>query len=408
MNGVEYIHSKHRNDYQREQFDDFLHKIKFSYNVPSIHVTGTNGKGSVTTFLKDIYAANGYKVGVFTSPDTIYEMIKINDTQIDDKYIDKTVGDYKKYFEKYGLSAFEIETFIAFKWFMDNHVDLAVIECGMGGEIDATNIFKPVLSIITSISIEHSEFLGVSMSQIALHKSGIIKEEVPVIIGSGIEGDALDVIVSRAKEENSKLIVLDSYHHLHLDGDNYVFDYRPYYNLEISSKAEYRVFAASIAIEATNVLINQFPIKEDALKEGLKRSKLKCRFEVIKGTPEIILDGAHNPHGIMQLRQEFDKVYPGRKVHVVFAAFRDKNIANMLPEIGLIGNIYLTTFDSPRAREEGEYFLYLEDYKFYNDYKSLLDTLISENPDDIILVTGSLTFTFEVRKYLKEKGIIND
>lgn len=407
MDVISYILSKNRNDYQRDNFDDFLRKVKFSYTIPSIHITGTNGKGSVATFLKDIYTENHYRVGLFTSPDDFLEMIKIGNECIELSYVEKTVNEYKKLFEKYDLSSFEIQTFIAFKWFMDSKVDLAIIECGMGGELDATNIFTPVLSIITSISIEHSDFLGVSLSEIALHKSGIIKEHIPVLIGE-LEGDALTVVVNKAKENESKLYTVDHYHHLEVTDNGQTFDYRPYYGLKIASKAEYRVIAASLAIEATNILKEAFPVEENALKSGLLKSKLKCRFEQVGTNPLIILDGAHNPHGINRLRQEIDKLYTGKAIHIVFASFRDKNISLMLPEIGLVGDITLTTFDNGRARSEDEYFLYLEDYKYENDYKSLLDNLIATYPDDVILVTGSLTFTYQVRKYLKEKGLLND
>ena len=406
MDAVEYILSKNRGDYQRDNFDSFLKKVKFSFSVPAIHIAGTNGKGSVAHYLCDIYTKNGYKVGLFTSPDEIQEMIKIGDMCCEFAYIESVVDEYKKFFEKYDLSTFEIETFIALKWFQDSNVDLAIIECGMGGEYDATNIFTPVLSIITSVSIEHSDFLGVSLSEIAQHKAGIIKKDVPVLIGD-VDGDALNVIVSKAKKENSQITVVDKYHNYSFDGVA-TFDYRPYYEIKINSGARYRAYNACLAIEATNILKNIFPVKEELLKEGLLSSKLKCRFEVIDYKPTIILDGAHNPHGINKLREEFDACYPGKTVHIVFASFRDKNISLMLPEIGLIGDIHLTTFDNKRARTDSEYFLYLEDYEYSNDYQSLIDRMITEYPDDILLITGSLTFTYVARAYLKQKGIIND
>ena len=406
MDVISYILSKNRGDYQRDNFDSFLKKVKFEFDIPAIHITGTNGKGSTAYFLKDIYTKNGYKVGLFTSPDELQEMIKIGDICCEITYIESVIEEYKKLIEKYDLSTFEIETFIAFKYFLDNKVDIAIIECGMGGEFDATNIFTPVLSIITSISIEHSEFLGVSLSEVAAHKSGIIKRDVPVLIGD-VEGDALNVVVSKAKKENSQIIMVDKYHNYLFDNGS-VFDYRPYYGLKINSGAKYRVYDACLAVEATNILKEQFPVKEDLLKEGLLVSKLKCRFEVIDYKPLIVLDGAHNPHGINKLREEFDARYPGRNVQIIFASFRDKNISLMLPEISLIGKVHLTTFDNGRARTENEYFLYLEDYDYCNDYKSLIDKYITENPDDILLITGSLTFTYVVRDYLKQKGIIND
>lgn len=406
MDAIEYILSKNRGDYQRDNFDSFLRKINFTFNVPAIHIAGTNGKGSVAHYLCDIYTKNGYRAGLFTSPDEIQEMIKIGDTCCDYAYIEGLINEYKKLFEKYDLSTFEIETFIALKWFQDSKVDLAIIECGMGGEYDATNIFTPVLSIITSVSIEHSEFLGVSLSEIAQHKAGIIKRDVPVLIGDA-DGDALNVLVAKAKRENSQIVMVDKYHNYSFS-DVATFDYRPYYGLQIKSGAKYRVYNACLSVEATNILQNSFPVKDDLLKEGLLNSRLKCRFEVIDYKPIIVLDGAHNPHGINKLREEFDSRYPGRVVHVVFAAFTDKNISLMLPEIGLIGDIHLTTFDNCRARKDSDYFLYLEDYEYCDNYQSLIDRFINESPDDILLITGSLTFTYVVRKYLKQKGIIND
>ena len=407
MTSIDYISSKTRNDYQKDNFDDFLASIKFSFNIPAIHVAGTNGKGSTCTLLKDIYIANGYKVGLFTSPDKATEMIKINDVSIPVLFIDSVIKEYKKQIEKYDLSTFEILTFVALKWFMSEKVDIAIIECGMGGAFDATNIFTPILSIITTISIEHSDYLGQSLSEIALHKAGIIKENIPVLIGN-LEGDALTTVVQKCKETDSTLTILDHTHNVTRINNGLSFDYRPYLGLYISNLAEYRVSDACLAVEATNLLGEQFPVKEDLLKEGLRVSKLKCRFEVIEGNPTIILDGAHNPEGIESLRKAIDKTFYGRTIHVVFAAFRDKNIAQMLPEISLIGKITLTTFHHVRARTEEDYFLYLEDYAFEESFESLIDRLIEENKDDVILVTGSLAFTYVVREYLIMKGIIRD
>ena len=253
MDAISYILSKNRGDYQRDNFDKFLAKIKFDFSIPAIHIAGTNGKGSVATFLHDIYAKNGYKVGLFTSPDEMQEMIKINGICIENSEIEATIDEYKKLFEKFDLSTFEIETFIAFKHFMDKHVDIAIIECGMGGAFDATNIFTPLLSIITSVSIEHSEFLGLSLSEIAYNKAGIIKRDIPVLLGD-VEGDALNAIVGVAKKENARIIQVDNYHNRRKENGELVFDYRPYYGLKISSPARYRLYNACIAIEATNIL----------------------------------------------------------------------------------------------------------------------------------------------------------
>lgn len=401
MSVLESIASYNRNDYQRDNFDAFLRKVDFKYSVPSIHVTGTNGKGSTCNYISNIYLASGRKVGLFLSPcyESMLDMIRVNNEYIPMEYVEKVFNEYKKYFDKFDLSSFEITTFIAFKYFADQQVDVAIIECGMGGEVDATNIFIPILSIITNVSSEHTNFLGVSISEIAKHKAGIIKSEVPVLIGE-IEGDALDVIVSKGKTTRSKITKVDHYHDLRLLESGYEFSYRPFGLVEISSKSLSSVIDASIALEAINLLKDTLPVEIEAIKKGLKCTQLDSRFNIIKSKPIIVIDGAHNPDAIVKLRKDVETVFLGETIHIVFASFKDKNITSMLPEIGLLGELSLTTFNHVRARDESDYFLYLEDYKFYSDHKALIKSLKETYPDDIILVTGSLAFANLVKKEL--------
>ncbi len=399
MSVLEEINTYNRNDYQRDNFDAFLRKIGFKYDIPSIHVSGTNGKGSTCNYMNNIYIASGRKVGLFISPcyESMLDMIRVNNEFISISYVENIFKEYKKYFDKFDLSSFEIITFIAFKYFIDQKVDIAIIECGMGGEIDATNIFKPILSIITNITSEHTNFLGVSISEIALHKAGIIKNEVPLLIGE-IEGDALDVLVNKAKETKSKIYKVDHYHSLNLTNEGYTFEYRPYNEVKIPSKSLSSVLDACLALEAINILQDTFPIDINVVKEGLYKPTLDSRFNIIEGKPIFVIDGAHNPDAIIKLRKDMELVFPGKAVHIVFASFKDKNITVMLPEIGLLGELLLTTFEHSRAREESDYFLYLEDYKFHGDHKALIKSLKDNYPDDVILVTGSLAFANLVKK----------
>ncbi len=399
MSVLEVINSYNRNDYQRDNFDAFLRKIGFKYDIPSIHVSGTNGKGSTCNYINNIYIASQRKVGLFISPcyESMLDMIRVNNEFISINYVENIFKEYKKYFDKFDLSSFEIITFIAFKYFIDQKVDIAIIECGMGGEIDATNIFKPILSIITNITSEHTNFLGVSISEIALHKAGIVKNEVPLLIGE-IEGDALDVLVNKAKETKSKIYKVDHYHSLNLTNEGYTFEYRPYNEVKIPSKSLSSVLDACLALEAANILQDTYPVDINAVKEGLYKPTLDSRFNIIEGKPTLVIDGAHNPDAIIKLRKDMELVFPGKSVHIVFASFKDKNITVMLPEISLLGELLLTTFEHSRAREESDYFLYLEDYKFHSDHKGLIKSLKETYPDDVILVTGSLAFANLVKK----------
>ena len=392
----EKINSYRRNDYQRENFDSFLNKVSFSYNIPSIHIAGTNGKGSTATYLASILEASGYKVGLFTSPcyKSISEMIKINKKAIFDEEIAQIFDKFHKYFDKYSLSSFEIITFIALTYFSEQKVDVAVIECGMGGEVDATNVFTPILSVITNISMEHTDFLGVSLSEIALHKAGIIKDDVPVLIGD-MEEDALNVVASSAKRHNSKIYRLSTAHNETLNTNNQSFDYGVFKDLHIRSLSKTSIKDACLAIEASNIIGDRFKTSESSIKEGLMAELPNGRFKVFKDK-KIIVDGAHNPDAIIKLRSDVDNLGLANKIHIVFACFRDKNITSMLPEISLLGDISLTTFEHPRARKEFDYFLYLEEYKYFDDHISLIKDIRTNNPDDYILVTGSLAFAYLV------------
>ena len=253
----EYLKNKTREDYQRDNFDDFLHKIKFSYAVSTIHIAGTNGKGSTVNFIKSIYQNAGYKVGSFSTPDVFSETIKINDSPIDETYAESIINEYDHFFNKYDLSGFEIQTFIALKYFIDQNVDIAIVECGMGGEIDATNVFTPILSIITTISIEHSAFLGLSLSEIAFHKAGIIKSRVPCLVGK-LNEEAMTVIFNKCKEEKSELHIVDDYFNVQRNNFDLSFDYSNLLNLKISSASTYEIEASCLAIQAVNLLNEQY------------------------------------------------------------------------------------------------------------------------------------------------------
>ena len=391
-------------DYQRENFDNFLSKINFHYDIPSIHITGTNGKGSTANYIASMYIANGYKVGLFTSPffDEPNEMISINGEKISDDDFMAIYSQYKKEIEKYDLSAFEIQTLVALTYFQNNKCDIAVIECGMGGLIDATNVFTPILSIITSVSLEHTDYLGYSISEIAFQKAGIIKDEVPVLLG-GLPEEAITVILKKAKECKSKMFYLGHYVNKEYLPDGFSFDYGEIKGLKIKSIADYSVNDACLALEAIYTLKDRFIYDEEKVKQGLASISIPCRLEIVNKQPRVIADGAHNPEAIDALcKNTIHNVTEGKPIHVVFACFRDKNLGNMLSTLGAItDDLTMTTFDHPRARKEEEYFLFLGDYKFEEDAKTLIRNKMNEFPEDVILVTGSLAFAALVRRWFR-------
>ena len=387
--------------YDRENFDRFLKAIKFSFTIPAIHVTGTNGKGSTVNYLKSIYQHAGYKVGTYLSPffETVNEMIAVDDQHISDIDLLRLFNTQESNFIKYDLTSFEIQTYLAFAYLNEQKPDLAIIEVGMGGYLDATNIFTNVLAIITSVSLEHTNYLGKSVSEIAKSKSGIIKEQKPVLVGQ-LEESALYAIRETAKENRSPIYIVDDYHNDHIE-DGLVFDYRPYHELKLNSKAKYQIKNACLAIEATKILAETFKVHEDDIRQGLAIAPLAARYERINDN--IIIDGAHNPEAIENLINTILETET-KPVHVLFAAFRDKNHSSMLTLLSKdMASITLTTFDHKRARTQDEYFLYLDEYPFYEDYHLAIKELREKYPEDIILITGSLAFAGVVRKYLLGK-----
>lgn len=394
-----YMKEKEIPQYSRDNYDNFLKKVGFNFPIKSVHITGTNGKGSTANYLSAIYQDAGLKVGRYTSPflSQITENVAVNGKNISEEEYVSLFEEFKNLFEKYELTAFEMQTFIAFTYLTRQAVDLAIIEVGMGGFIDATNIITPELSIITSVTLEHTAYLGRSVSEIAANKAGIIKENKPVLIGK-MDESAVFAIKERAKYIDSELTIVEDFHNERIIDGKLHFDYYPLQNLVLSTAALYQAKNASLAIEATKLLTSIKPVTEENIRNGLLTKTMNCRFEYIK--PNIILDGGHNPEAIDDLVKTI-QLSENRPIHVVFAAFRDKNIDPMLISLQQISNdITLTTFKHKRARTEEEYFLYLGDYKFQEDYKEAIKSLLEEYPEDVILVTGSLAFVGVVRDYL--------
>lgn len=383
-----------RNDYQRYDFDNFLTKVDFHYKTPSIHIGGTNGKGSVATYIANIYLCAGYKVGLFTSPylKNINEMIRINNVCISEIEFKTYFQKYEKLFLKFNLSKFEIETFIALNYFEEQKCDIAIIECGMGGEEDATNIFTPLLSVITSISLEHTAYLGRSISEIARAKAGIIKKNIPVLIGN-LDDEAIDVVKEVAFENRSNIFQADHYYDVKYIENGILFTYKPYQDLYIPSLANFEILDACLSLEAIKLLSDNFKVSEDDIRNGLKNSIMVARMNVISTHPYVITDGAHNPEAMEKLKVALEALPFKKPIHVIFSCFKDKNIERMLAELNFISSdIVLTTFNHPRARTYEEYFLFAGEYPFVEDYQIAIIDKMNGFKDDIILITGSLAF----------------
>ena len=349
---IAYFQTKISPIYSRVNYDRFLKDYPIHFTIPAIHITGTNGKGSTATFLRNIYQTRFKKVGLFTSPalSRFQEMIYINEDEINDYFILVFFKKWQAKFDEYQLTAFEMQTLLAFHYFHDQGCDFAVIEVGMGGKIDATNIFKPVLSIITNISLEHKAYLGDTAEKIADHKSGIIKEGVPVVVGPLPPG-ALRVVEHVALQNKAMLT-----HRQAIDiieaKPPFVFRYGKHQPFTLTMSANYQIENAVLAIEAVDQLQSRFPIKELDLQAAVRHTFMPGRLEVIKQEPLVVLDGAHNPGGVQALIQAMTH-HHHRSIYVLFAAFKDKDVEPMLAELSKLTKfIFITTFPNHRARKK--------------------------------------------------------
>lgn len=400
----QFLTARNETEADRDEFDRYCAKRKLHLSCPVIHVTGSNGKSCIARFLEGIYTAAGYKVGCFISPTpNINEGIRFNEMPINDAELASIFDDCRKDFEKFNLDSFACATVLAYRYFESKKPDLAIVEVGMGGALDPTNIDMDTrLAIIANISIEHTELLGTTLSQIALHKAGIIKPQEPVLLGK-LEDDALSTIREQADDVKAPIFRVEDHHFNHLVENKFHFDYGPYKDLVINTFAEYQLRNASMAIEAVRILEKAFPVSEEALREGLLKNPLPCRCERLG---RIVFDGGHNPEAASAVARCAPTIGRGRPVHILFASFREKNIAVELPTLAnVVPSITLTTFPSPFAREEMDFFLYAEDHPYVEDPIGAVKALLEQYPEDTILLTGSMEFCFCMREIILKEGL---
>lgn len=288
-----------------------------------IHVTGTNGKGSVCATLAEILKTAKFKVGLFTSPHLISyrERFKINGVEISENDFTNLVDDMKILVDQMiadgyeSPTEFEVLTAMAFKYFADQKVDYAVIEVGLGGLLDSTNVVKPKISVITNVANDHAEKCGGDLLGIARHKAGIIKEKIPIVTGASDE--PLKIISEVAKQKNSKIFVLNK--------DFFVDD-----SLKISLQGEYQKLNAAIAVE-TAKLLNEDQITDEVIKTAIQNVKWQGRFEIFHyGDKTLIIDGAHNGAGAKALRKSLDKKFSTDRRIFLFGVLADKDIDEMI------------------------------------------------------------------------------
>ena len=349
-------------------------------SIKTIHVAGTNGKGSVCNIIYNIYKKNGYKVGLFTSPHLFdfRERIIINDVWISKDYIIKFYEKNYQLFKGVNPSFFEWTTALAFSYFKESGSDINIIETGLGGRLDSTNIINPEISIITNIGFDHQNILGNKLEEIAKEKAGIIKDNTPTLLGPNIEPKSIFEDVS--KKKNSKLFMVENN-----------------FNSNENSLPEYQLKNWETAKKAVQIINSDIKIN-DKISNYLT---IKGRWQIIEKTPKIILDIGHNKECITEVKKQLlNEKY--KKLHLIIGFSNDKNIGEILEVLPKADYIYATKSDNERSLNPAilKNKLNLNENQIFDYYKNaFISAKKLANKEDLVLVMGS---AFLIGDILKE------
>ena len=380
----------------------------------SIHIAGTNGKGSVSHMIASVLQTAGLKTGLYTSPHLkdFRERIRINGKVINKNYVVDFIELNKAAFEKLKLSFFEMTVGMAFQYFFENKIDIAVIETGMGGRLDSTNLINPELSIITNIGLDHTQFLGETIEKIAVEKAGIIKKNTPVVIGE-TQNQIRNIFIEKAKLENSQIFFADQNFEAELidNKDIYynIFNIKKngklfLKNIKLPLKGDYQSKNLVTSLQALNILADKFGIKNEHIFEGIfktvENTALMGRWQILKQNPITICDTGHNIDGIKYIVNQISNFHFS-KLHFVIGVVNDKNIDKILKILPKKAIYYFCKAKIPRGlnaqilKEKAKNFNL--DGKAYNSVTTAYQSAVnSAKKTDMIFIGGSTFIVAEV------------
>ena len=354
----------------------------------AIHVGGTNGKGSTSHMIASILQESKLKVGLYTSPHlkNFTERVKINGVEIERVYVTEFIEKYKDFLEKQGLSFFEMTVGLAFDYFAERQVDIAIIEVGLGGRLDSTNIITPEVSVITNIGFDHMQFLGETLPEIAYEKAGIIKKNIPVVVGERHD-ETTPVFEKKANQMGSKLLFAsDEFEDYHTD-----------------LLGVYQKKNANTAVKAIQCL-SKLTISDKEIYRGLEKvvqnTAFHGRWQVLRKVPKTICDTAHNKEGLAYVvRQLKEEIY--QKLHIVLGMVSDKNVENVLSFFPSEARYYFCCPDIPRGLDQQKLKAYGFEFGLIGEaYESVLEAynhaLLNASNQDLIFIGGSTFVVAEV------------
>lgn len=398
-----------------EAFDHPEQKFK------SIHIAGTNGKGSISHQLAGILQANGYKTGLYTSPHIrdFRERIRINGKMIAEEAVVDFVKRYREKDLNISPSFFELTVAMAFDYFMAEQVDIAIIETGLGGRLDSTNVIQPILSIITNIGTDHANLLGDTRAKIAFEKAGIIKQCTPVIIGEQ-DAETEPVFLEKTKTSQADLYWTQSHyqcHELTSTGDGMMVEIthiptQATHTILLDLLGRYQLLnlpAVRLAIDLLPAL--GFTLNLDKSLKALASVKsstgLRGRWDLVSRNPDLVLDVAHNKEGILLIREQIDLKYPQAQVHWILGMVQDKDVDAVVSTLPKGASFYCTQAQIPRALPYAELTQKLRNHGMksegFSDVNLAVDAAIKNaTPTDLILVCGSFFILSELNSYLDQ------
>lgn len=389
--------------------------------IKSIHVTGTNGKGSVCYYLTNLLVTTGLKVGTFVSPYvTIFnERIQINGHPISNvdlldftQQIALLVQQIQVYDATFCLTEFEFLTVMMFQFFEKEKVDFAVIEVGIGGEYDKTNVITPEVAVITNVGMDHAHLIGPTLNDIAHEKAGIIKSKRPLVLGKKMSDSVQNIIIHKAQAMHSPIYQYGKdFHieHVQLKSmETLAFDWsnkQQYFkNLNVASFAPTQAIDAAIALQAYLLLFpGQLNIME--IKTSLAAASLPGRTQILSHDPLIILDGAHNLPAIESLLTNILPFRHQRQLHILYAAMVDKDRTAILHELAnCADDIIITTLDERRAAKNNDYSSLTAKEHYIEPWPiAFSQAITSLDSESILLICGSLHFASAILELLKQK-----
>ncbi len=408
------------------RLDNIIHLLDKLGNpqrgIKCLHVAGTNGKGSVCAMIASILRKEGFRTGLYTSPhmECFRERIQVNNKLISERELASLVAELKSFIEEMEKkpigepSFFEAVTALAFLYFSRMRVDYAVIETGLGGRLDATNVINPLVSVITNVSMDHSEYLGRSIEEIAFEKAAIIKEN-SILVTAADDRRVLDVLLLECRRKNARVVLIPktSILRLYSNTQGSEFDYRGIYGIHrslfIPLLGEHQLINAATAISSIELLRDYgVRVSGDAIREGLSQVKWPGRLEILGKKPLIVLDGAHNASGFKQLKKSLTELFTYKRLYLVTAISSRKDYGGMISEIASSVDLAVVT----RLRDKeyvdpellaGEFGRYGGGAVKVGDIPDALDYVLSRaEEDDLVCVAGSLYAVAEARRYLRE------